>query len=293
MKTLLALSLACIVLCAAGCDQKSTEPGGQPAVTTLLAGLEYPTGMWVSGGLVYFTETNGRNTVFGGVNTLSVYDTGSRVRRVLVQNPVNADAVAVTDEGAVYLTSWHGAIPGNFGKVSVVDTATRVETHVVDIPIASVDMFVDGLDDLYIIGSSDSLQAASAVVLRHGTYTTVETLHPGLGRAQCLSLRGAAFYYADQGAIRRFVSNIWEEFAPIPARSISFSPAYLFYADRAAGTVGKIEVSTKNRAVVLRGLRAPSAVRWDESRRTLYVLEAGTVDGQFKDGRLISVTGIR
>jgi hypothetical protein len=293
MKKVMAFALLSLVALALGCSNSTTNPRENVTVTTLIAGLEYPTGMWVRGGQVYFTETNGRNTAFGGKVALSVYDTGSHVRRLLVDNPRNSDAVVIDADGDIYLASYHGALPGDFGEVSMVDTATKVETHIVDIPIAAVDMYVDGIEDLYIIGPSDNPSAQSAIVLRNGSYTIVEPLHQGLGRAQCLSKSGAIFYYSDPASIKRFATGIFEVFSSKSAASISFSPTYLFYSDHAGGKVGKINVSTKVVTVLASGLHAPTAVRWDEAQKKLYVLEGGTSAGEFKDGTLKVLTGIR
>ena len=105
-------------------------------VTTLLTDLEYPSGLWPVSDRVYVTETAGRNTIYGGKVSLDAYSISTAQKSVLVDHPENSDAVAVASNGLIYLTSYHYVIPGEYGKVSVVNPATDVETHLLDIGIA-------------------------------------------------------------------------------------------------------------------------------------------------------------
>jgi hypothetical protein len=289
----LSLMLVSAVVCS-GCGKNETTSttNEQLAVTTLLTGLEYPTGMWIKSGKVYFTETNGRNTTFGGKVALSVFDTDTNTEELILNDPVNSDAVVMDSDGDLYLTSWHGTIPGDFGKVSVVDTTTKIETSITDINIASVDMFIDASDDLYIIGSSDDDTAQSLLRLPNGSYASWEVVQRSLGRTRCLSMYGTNLYYSNDAEIRRFVGGIYEIFVSISVRSMTFSSANLYYTDYVAGTIGEINVTSKARRTLYSGLHSPTAVRWDAAHKKLYFLEAGTEAAEYKDGTLKVITGL-
>lgn len=295
MRKLFALVLLLSVPLCFGCSGKddTTGPKEELAITTLLTGLERPTGMWIKNGKVYFTETNGRNTTYGGKVALSVFDTGSNVKRLLVNNPVNSDAVVMDGDGDIFLASWHGDSIGDFGKVSSVDTTTKTETHVADIEIAAIDMYVDGRDNLTVIGRSDNATAKSILLLPSPLHRPVE-IHESLGRATCLGFSGSVLYYSDGASIKRFAAgNIFELFVSKGVRSMSVSPRYLFYADLAGGRIGRITFSNKADGTLAAGLKDPIAVRWDGASGKLYFLEAGTAAGEFKDGTLRVITGIR
>lgn len=295
MRKPVVLVLLLSVLLCFGCSKNSTtSPKEELAITTLLTGLEYPTGLWVRDGKVYITESNGRNTIYGGKDALSVFDTGSGVKRLIKDNLVNVDAVVMDGEGEVYLASWHGATPGDYGKVSKVDTTAKTETHVTDIDIAAIDMYVDSGDNLTVIGPSDNATAKSVLRLPEPARAPVETIHQSLGEATCLAFSGSTLYYSDHARIRRFApGNIFELFASKGVRSMSFSTKYLFYADLAGGKVGRISVSGRTDGTLASGLKSPIAVRWDGAAGKLYFLEAGTIGGQYKDGTLKVITGIR
>jgi hypothetical protein len=290
---ILSLLLVSAVVCPGCGKDETTTTKEQLAVTTLLTGLEYPTGLWVKSGRVYFTETNGRNTAFGGKVALSVFDTGTSAKELILNDPANSDAVVMDSDGDLYLTSWHGSIPGDFGKVSVVDTATKAETNVTDLEIASVDMFMDVNDDIFVIGSSDNPSAKSVYRLPNGSYASPEVVHQSLGRTRCMSIYNTNFYYSDDAKIRRFVGGIFEDFAARSVRSMTFSSTNLYYADYAGGKIGEINLSSNANRTLYSGLQSPTAVRWDPEHRKLYFLEAGTEAGEFKDGTLKVITGLR
>lgn len=295
MKRLFVLALLLSIPLHFGCGKDSTtSPEGEKlAITTLLTDLERPTGLWIKDGKVYFTETNGRNTTYGGKVALSVFDTGSNAKRLLINDPVNSDAVVMDNEGEIYLASWHGDSIGDFGKVSRVDTTAKTETHVTDIEIAAIDMYVDGQNNITVIGRSDNPVAKSVILLPHPLHKPVE-IHESLGRAICMSYGGSLLYYSDGAEIKRFAAgNIFELFASKGPRSISFSSSYLFYADRAGGKIGRIALSNKADGTLASGLKEPIAVRWDGASGKLYFLEAGTAAGEFKDGTLKVINGIR
>jgi hypothetical protein len=294
MRKLWFIAVVPLVLMCFGCgSDESTNPKEELKVSTLLTDLEYPTGLWVKDAKVYFTETNGRNTGYGGKVALSVYDTASKVKTLLVNDPENSDAVVVDSDVDIYLTSYHGALPGDVGKVSVVDHSTLIESPVCNIEIASIDMYIDGADDIYIIGTSDNPSAKSVYLLRNGSYDLPEVLHTGLGRTRCMSKSGSILYYANLAEILRFVGGTFESFATKGAQSMSFSSKYLFYAEMSAGKVGRINISTKSDLTLASGLHSPLAVRWDGTHGKLYFLEAGTDAGEYKDGTLKVITGIQ
>ncbi|MBN1504704.1 MAG: hypothetical protein JW952_06575 [Candidatus Eisenbacteria bacterium] len=297
MKKLYVLAFLSLLILTFGCgdDDGPSKPKTQPTmqVDTLLTGLEYPTGLWVKDGKVYFTETAGRNTGFGGKIALTVYDVGSGDTTLLADDPVNSDAVVVASDGMIYLTSYLNSIPGDQGKVSAVDPATKTETHVVDIAIAACDMFIEPDDDIYIIGSSDTPGANSIYLLSAGAYTSPSVLHTGLGRTRCISKSGATLYYADIASIWYWSGSKFVNFADKGIISMSFSSKYLFYSDHLGGTVGAIDLSTKADVTLCSGLNYPLSVRWDDADGKLYFVECGSVANQFKDGTLKVVTGIQ
>ncbi|MFW9993625.1 MAG: hypothetical protein ACFFD4_16385 [Candidatus Odinarchaeota archaeon] len=90
----------------------SASSTNQGQLMTLLTDLEYPKGLWIKGDKVYFTETAGRNTVYGGTVALNVFDLSTGQENLLVDNPVASDAVVVASDGMIYLTSYVRVIPG-------------------------------------------------------------------------------------------------------------------------------------------------------------------------------------
>jgi outer membrane protein assembly factor BamB len=261
-------------------------------VSTLLTNLEYPKGLWVKGDNVFLTETSGRNTIYGGKICLEKYDVLSGQKTVLVNHPNCSDAVVVANDNRIYLTSYTSSFPGENGSVSVVDPTTNTETHLLNIQIASWDMFIDSNDNIMIIGSSDLPSAKSIYLLPAEHYTNPSVLKTGLGRTWCISKSGTYTYFSDQHAIRRFngTSGATETFMNKPVMSISFSSKYLFYADYFAGTVGRIDLNTKSDETLVSSLNGPINARYDESSNKLYFLEVGTQGGEFKDGTLKVIT---
>lgn len=294
MRSAWIMIVPCFLLLFVGCAKHTTAPDETKLTTrTLLTGLEYPKGLWLWHGKVYFTEANGRNTIYGGKNAVSVYDPDHYSRTVLRDPIVNSEAVVVDGDGTVYLGSWHGSVPGNSGAMSVLDSLTHVETQVVALDIAVVDMFIGTNDDIYVIGSSDDPLANSVYKLPVGNYASPIVLHQSLGRTLSLSLYGSILYYSDLYTIYRFVGGTFEIFGGKGVESMSVSTSDLFYAEQAEGRIGRFNISTKADQILLTGLHEPTAVRWDATHRMLYVLEAGTDANQYKDGTLKVVTGIR
>lgn len=153
-------------------------------------------------------------------------------KTLLVNNPECSDAVVVASDNKIYLTSYQDRIPGEIGTVSVVDPETNIETHLLDIEIASNDMFIDSNDDILIIGSSDMPDAKSIYLLPSQNYMTPIVLKQGLGRTWCISKNGVYTYFSDHYAIKRFsnTDGTIEVFVEKSVMSMSFSSEYLYYA---------------------------------------------------------------
>jgi len=303
MKSLLSTGIAILALAVMlvfyGCgdDSKSANPEPQPeefGVDTLLTGLEYPSALWVRGDRVYFAETNGRNTGFGGAVAVSVYKLSSHAESLLVNNPTCSDAVVVATDGKIYLGSYTSSIPGEAGSVSVVDPTALVEADVVDLEIAVCDMYIEADNDIVVIGSSDQLTAKSLYRLPVGAYASPVVLKTGLGRVWCVTEQGSDIYYSDQSAIHKVTGA-----APVETwynksvMSLAASSKYMFYADYFGGTVGMIDFATKTDSTLVSGLHGPHAVRWVDATSRLYFVEVGTQVNEFKDGSLQVVTGIQ
>jgi hypothetical protein len=287
------LLLTCFALLSFGCGKDDNETPPEPVVIkTLLTQLEYPKGLWIQGNKVYFTEANGR-AGYGGKNALNMYDVAARTRAVLLDTIVCTEGVVVTAGGNAYMTSWRGTKPGDEGEVSFYDWTQAREAHVANLDIASVDMFIDSNDDIYIIGSSETPAAPSMYRLPVGSYTTPQVIHESLGKTLCLTKSDDTIYYSeDGGSINRFVGGNFESFVNKHVESMSTSTQYLFYADLSGGKIGMINISTKADETIASNLHSPTAVRWDASTGSLYFLEAGTSAQNYKDGALKVITGI-
>ncbi|MEM2945615.1 MAG: carboxypeptidase-like regulatory domain-containing protein [Thermoproteota archaeon] len=268
-----------------------TQPPVGSAILTLLTGLEYPCGLWVKGGKIWLTETAGYNTPYGGKVCLAQYDVATERKTVLVNNPRASDAVVVASNQRIYLTSYVGSIPGEKGVVTTVDPETNIETLLLNIEIASQDMFIDENDNILIIGPSDKSDAKSIYLLPSGNYLNPTVLKAGLGRTWCISKHGEYVYFSDRVSIKRFryPNGAIETFLEKSVRSMSFSSEHLYYADYRNGLVGRINIQTKFDEVLASGLNGPTAVRYDESTGNLYFLEAGTSAEKYKDGTLKAI----
>ena len=205
---------------------------------TLLTNLEYPKSLWVKGNNIYLTETSGRNTSYGGKICLDQYRISSGQKTLIVNNPENSDAVVVASDGKVYLSSYQSSIPGQYGKVSVVDTVTYTETHLMDIAIASDDMFIEANDNISIVGMSDLSNANSIYYLTAGNYTSPSILQTGLGRVWCISKRDSNTFFSDLTTTYYFGPNgVIHYFMSKSVIAITFSANYLFYVDYFGGTL--------------------------------------------------------
>lgn len=265
--------------------------------TTVLRGLEYPKGLWLSGSDAYLTETAGHNTSFGGKNTLLHWtpDGGGSVFTLLT-NPVNSDAVVLDSDGRIYLASYVGTTPGEQGRFSRVLSdieAGWVETPVTDVAIAAQDMFIDGNDDIYLIGPSDNSDATNLYLLTAGAYDAPQGLESGLGRSYALTKVGSAIYYGDIAthAVHRVDDGIDEVWFTHSSGILSLTSdgTYLYYSDL-AGTIRRRNLATDADEQVTSGEGHVNAVRYEPVSGRLYYLRSGTQDAQFKDGTLSYIT---
>jgi len=293
MRSLNILFLLFFALMCFGCGDDDTEkPQEAPIIQTLLTQLEYPKGLWIGGGKVYFTEASGR-AGHGGRDALSEYDIAAKTKAILKDPLVCTEGVVVTGDGGVYLTSWIGTKPGDAGRVSYFNAALGTEEEIAVLNIAAVDMLIETTGDIYVIGSSETPAAPSLYMLPAGEYGSPRVVHEALGKTLSLAKIGDVLYYSeDGGSINRFVGSVFEAFVDRDAESMSVSSTYLYYADLAGGTIGRIAISTKADETLAKNLHSPSAVRWDAASAKLYFLEAGTAAAQYKDGTLKVITGI-
>lgn len=293
MRSTISIMAGLAVLAFAGCGDDGTGTDGDLSVQTLVSGLEYPKGLWPKGDKVFFTETAGRNTVYGGKVSLGAYDIPGGIMTVIKNDPENAEAVVAASSSLLYLAAWEGAIPGEAGNVSWVNPLSGAETHLLDIEIAAADMYVDAADNILIVGSSDKPDAKSMLLLPAGDYTNPVILKAGLGRIACVTKSGDDIYYSGAGGTYRIApGGETESFVSRAFASISCSFVSLFYADPGSGTVGAVSLSRKTDRRLVSGLKTPIAVRWLANTKRLYILEAGTDGRQFKDGALKVVYGI-
>jgi hypothetical protein len=262
-----------------------------PTPSTLLTNLEYPKGMWLRGNDLFLVEANGRSTSYGGKNGIDRYNITLGQMTTLVNGPENPGAVVagIGSDSNVYLSCWQDTIPGEVGAISWVDLATNIETHLLDLEIATEDMCIDEAGDIYIIGSSNLSSAKSIYRLPYGGYANPQVLQTGLGSTWCIAKNGDYVYFSTHASIKRFDVNTpgtIETFMNQSVMSMSFMGEYLYFADYFGGIVGRIHLDTRAVQQLAVGLHGPHAVRCDPSSYKVYFNEAGTDSGQFKDGTL-------
>ena len=267
----------------------------------LVAGLEYPKGLWVSGGDVYVTETAGHNTSFGGNERLLRFSLDTEEVVPLLETW--ADAVAVAADGSIYLASWRESIPGEVGMVSVVDPASLTETGLLDLGVAATDLFLDVNDDLYVTGTSRQVAAPSLTRLPAALRSVPDTLEQGL-RLRAVTQIGADTYlsqFDDTGGGRKIVrrtesgsiSEVADDLGAI--YSLSSDGTYLYFAAPGAGLIGRFDPSDPTPVVdtVAFGLVSPMTVRYVGATESLYFLTSGTADAEYRDGTLGVISGLR
>jgi hypothetical protein len=299
MKAATGILILLLAVVVAGCSSSSKPDDLKLTVTTLLSNLEFPKGLWLDAGKVYFTETAGRSTTYGGKVQLSVYDVGTAQTTVIKHDPVNSDAVVVSQDSDIYLCSYHGSLPGDYGEVSVISPPDTNETAVTDVTIAAEDMFMTSEDDILLIGPSDTPDATSLLRLPRGDFQHYEVVANDLLRAWCVTVANDFVFFSDQYSIQRIIpppqggSSTFEVFVNFGVNSLSSSSKYLFFGDYDTGTVGSFNLSTKVQRVYVSGLHEPQTVRWDQSSSKLYFVEAGTDANHYKDGTLKVIEGIK
>jgi hypothetical protein len=257
------------------------------AATTLLSNLNYPTGLWVKDNLVYYSETAARNTSFGGALRVSSYDVQTKQTSVIIDNPMNSDAIVVASDGRIYLGSYKNTSPGSSGDVSVVDPITHVETEVVHLAVAVEDMYIDDSDDIYVIGPNDS--GNSLYLLPAGHYASPVLLESNLGRAWSLTKDGADLYFSriTSGPIEKISNDVITPWGPAARNGLSTSDTFLYYLDVISNTMGRVDLATGTNAEVLcTGLNAPNNLRYARATKSLFFVEAGTEANHYKDGTL-------
>jgi len=263
--------------------------------TTVLRGLNYPTGLWMAGSDAYLTETAGRNTSFGGKITLLHWtpDGGGSVFTLLT-NPVNSDAVVLDSDGRIYLASYVGSTPGQQGRVSRVVSDIDVgwiETPVTDVAVAAHDMFMDGNDDIYLIGSSDSPDATNLYRLAAGAYDVPQGLATGLGRSRALTKVGSAIYYGVADEIHRIDDGIDERILTHGSAIMSLTSdgTYLYFGDL-GGTIRRFSLNGDVNEELTSGPGEITNVRYEPISGRLYYLRSGTAAAEYTDGTLSYIT---
>ena len=269
---------------AAGCTF-ACGTGGQPVAEsgngssrTLLSGLQYPQGLWIRGGIAYYTEAAGRLAGSGAVR-LSAYDLSSGTNELLVNNPMNAGVVVVASDGTIYLAAYGHF--GDSGSISAVDSVTHVETMLVNVSIAIDDMYIDASDNIYVIGPSTTQNATSVLFLAAGDYAHPVVLERGLGASAVgLTQSGCALFASiANGGIERINhdgSIITNWMAVFGTFSLSASGTYLYYANAVAQKVGRTDLATgRNDQTLLSGQVNPANVRYDPTSGALYVIQNG------------------
>ncbi len=267
------------------------------AVETLLENLEHPSSMWVKGDKLYFTETAGRNTSYGGKVQLNRFGLTTGTKDLIVDNPENSDAVVVASNGLIYLASYQNTIPGEIGTVSVVNPETGVESHLADVEIAASDMAINSNDDIVLFGSSDLPDAKSLYLFPALDFQNPVILRTGLGRGFCAGLDGDMFYHADFTALYRFIVGQADETlltrSYVTSTTISethvFTTVAEFEPNR--GSLFRIAKDGSGLTQLVDGFSMPLAVRYDSASGRLFLLDAGTEAGSYKDGKLFEVVG--
>lgn len=256
-----------------------------------MEGLEYPAGLWVAGGVVYLTETAGRNTIFGGKVQLDKYIVAGGALSVMLNQPANSDAIVVPGSGDVYLASYIGSLPGDQGAVSVVDATTAIESPVTGLEIAVTDMALDQSGDIHVLGGSDTPNAASLYRLPAADYTDTTVVKRGLGRAFALARVGDVTYFSDLAGIKRL--DVSGTVTPVltrsGVRSLAVAGEFLYFADFQAGEIARLRLATGEVETVLDELTNPQAVRYEAGSNSLYFLDGGSSANEFKDGVLAVV----
>ena len=250
-------------------------------IRELMNNLNYPKALWIKDDYIYLTETSKRNTGYGDpVLTLLEYNINTKHRKLLKNYPSNSDALVASNFfDILYLSSYKSPYPGERGTISFFNLNSNIESHLVDIEIATSDMFIDRNDNIFIIGSSDNKEAKSIVKLPKLDYKKTIVLKKGLGRfADCIAKNSGYIYYSNQDGIMRLRENEESElYYNKVVSSMSFSPYYLYYTPAFPfnSSIGRININTKDEEIILSNLKNVGAIRYDYNSRSLYFLELG------------------
>jgi hypothetical protein len=287
-------SVGCDGRCSGGADAGTANVCPAPTTGVLISDLEYPTGLWVKGTKVYIAECPVGNTSFSGRDRLSVYDTSTKVRTTLLEDPPDCGAVAVAGDDKIWLgTRLVTNIDGDSGHISVLDPTTLQVVQSISVAIAVSDLFPDG-DDVYVAGLSDTADAKNIYVVHAGVAVP---FRQGLGWVSAITKVGSTLYYSIFGGAHpvgtsRFVGNTGdvEMFSTSGRQALTSSPAQIFFADLLSNVIGSVDQQTKQATgTPLTGLNGPFNVRYDVPSGLLFFVESGTVAGKYLDGRLQAV----
>jgi hypothetical protein len=265
---------------------------GQPA-NPLVSALQYPTGLWVKGTKVYFTETAAFNTSYGGAQRLSVHDTTTKTTTILVSNLATSNcthcqSVVVASNGTIYLGSYTSSIPGTSGVIYSLNPTTFVATPVVTLGTSIMDMYMDAADNILVVGDGGT----SPYMLPAGHYTSPVTLNTTLAANWALTEGNCTLFGGDISAhaiaslsSAGTVNNSWGP--GVAVTGLSASSSYLYYVNFSMNMIQRVSLSTGgNPQTVASGLNSPNNVRYHPATGALYFVEAGTQANKYQDGIL-------
>lgn len=290
------LSIIFIITIILSCDDDTTVSTVESQVmelSVLLNDLEYPKALFLSNDILYFTETAGRNTSFGGKIALNAYDPATDTKVVLKENPENSDALVVINDD-IYLSSYYNGIPGEYGKVSTFNLFSQTESHFMDVEIATSDMTLDNENNIYLLGSSRKSDAKSLYKFSAPNYTNPTVVLKGLDITWSIAFGNGEIYYSDLQKINIYNdasgSLLFSEKTGILGMAVS--EKYLYYASYLDGYVGRIDLNTKTDLTLYNDLDRPATMAFDKQNNALYVLTNGTQENEFKDSQLIKISNI-
>jgi len=254
--------------------------------------LEYPTALFLDKGKLYFTETAGRSTSFGGKITLKYYDLQTRQTVLLKDRPDNSNAMVVIGN-KIYLSSAHYTIPGERGSVSVYDLSSNSETQLCTIEIAAIDMCLDSNNNFYVLGSSDLSYANSLYQFLPSDYSKPEVFLTGLGRSNSIMYSGGYIYYTDLGTIWRVEQSKerTEIYSTPCVTGMVLIDNYLYYSDFMHYRICRVNILTKENQILYENIAAGKMVL-DESAHVIYVIDYGTVNNKYKDGKILRISNL-
>lgn len=268
------------------------SPATDHRLEVVVDNLEFPTALFLDKGKLYFTETADQSTSIGGKRTLKYYDLQTRQTVLLKDRPDNADAMVVIGN-KIYLSSWQYSIPGEQGSVSVYDISSNSETQLCSIEIATRGMCLDSNNNFYVLGSSDLSDANSLYRFLPSDYSKPEVFLTGLGRSSSIMYSGGYIYYADPGTIWRIEeSKERTEIYSTPwVDGMALVDNYLYYSDLMHNLICRVNILTKEDQILFENISAGKMVL-DESARVIYVIDYGTVNNEYKDGKILRISNL-